>query len=145
MESPNVPTYEELRSENSRLREQLANRPVNNGVQVQAIPAIDPLRKQYLAQGDELESLLWDNISSASLASGSSVLVWRDIIIPTRTCSEQFIAFDKEWNSWVHYGLEYPRFEEECDDFFVRRERGELLDHVDASWMAVYFSTLSVS
>lgn len=64
--------------------------------------------------------------------------------MPTQRCSEALVAYDKTWNSWVHYAVEYPQFEQECDVFMRDFQRGGLLDSVDPLWLAVYFAILSV-
>lgn len=92
----------------------------------------------------KLEAELWQSLSSASTTTHSSIQGWEDIILPSPECSRKLIAFDETWNSWVHYALEYPHFTEECDSFMDRVGEGLRPDEADVSWMAVYFSVLSV-
>ncbi|EMT68921.1 hypothetical protein FOC4_g10005016 [Fusarium odoratissimum] len=53
--------------------------------------------------------------------------------------------FDRTWNSWVHYALEYPQFKDECDHFVSSLEKVLALDKADVSWLALYFSVLSTA
>jgi hypothetical protein len=103
--------------------------------------------RKYRPDHDEegLEDRLWDSLSAASIGTGSTVTSWADIVLPDRNCSKQLIAYDRKWNSWVHYAVEYPRFENECDSFIFAIEAGSTIETQNASWMAVYFSVLSVS
>jgi hypothetical protein len=77
--------------------------------------------------------------------SKSRVSDWADIILPNVECSRKLIEFDITWDSWVHYALEYPQFKDESDRFAGSLEAGLALDEADVSWLAVYFSVLSVS
>lgn len=70
---------------------------------------------------------------------------WGSIMMPSRRCSEQLVEFDRIWNSWVHYALEYPVFENECDEFYAALEKGGALEEYDPAWLAVYFAVLCVS
>jgi hypothetical protein len=103
-------------------------------------------RKHRSDHDDEgLEDKLWDSLSAASIGIGSTVTTWADVILPDRNCSKQLIAYDRKWNSWVHYAVEYPKFEKECDSFISAIEAGSAIKTQNPSWMAVYFSVLSVS
>jgi hypothetical protein len=63
---------------------------------------------------------------------------------PSRRTSERLVEYDRVWNSWVHFALEYPQFEQECNDCILALEDGVSLESLDAAWMAVYFSVLCV-
>lgn len=104
------------------------------------------LRQSNKVEHDDegLEAQLWEILSAKSTRTVSSVLTWDDIVLPSAACSEQLIAYDKSWNSWVHYAVEYPRFQEECNSFSAAMERGVAIEETDPSWTAVYFSVLSV-
>jgi hypothetical protein len=93
----------------------------------------------------ELDDDLWESLASDSNIDRSSVSNWADIILPNANISKKLIEFDKTWNSWVHYALEYPQFKDECDSYVGGLEKGLPLDKADVPWLAVYFSVLSVS
>jgi len=93
----------------------------------------------------ELDEGLWESLASESNIDRSSVLNWADIILPDEDTSKKLVDFDRTWNSWVHYALEYPQFKDECDYFVGSLEKGLALDKADVSWLALYFSVLSVS
>ncbi|KAL2206099.1 hypothetical protein CC79DRAFT_845803 [Sarocladium strictum] len=90
---------------------------------------------------DPLEDALWEDFASTSLTR-STVLQWDDIMPPSRRTSERLVEYDRVWNSWVHFALEYPQFEQECNDYILALEDGVSLESLDAAWMAVYFSVL---
>jgi hypothetical protein len=93
---------------------------------------------------DGLERRLWDNLASSLPARRSIVSEWSDIVLPSKESSEHLIAYDERWHSWVHYALEYPQFRHECESFTAAISNGTPLEQADPSWMAVYFSVISV-
>lgn len=93
----------------------------------------------------ELDDGLWESLASESNIDRSSVLNWADIILPDEDTSKKLVEFDRTWNSWVHYALEYPQFKDECDHFVDSLKKALALDKADVSWLALYFSVLSVS
>jgi hypothetical protein len=145
-----LPTYEELRHENKRLQEEInslraENKLLINSKAASELPGLSLRRARGVEYDNEgLEEKLWESLAAASAASRSSVSNWDDIILPNAGCSKQLVAYDKVWNSWVHYALEYPSFEEECTSFTAAMDRGLLLEEADPSWIAVYFSVLAV-
>ncbi|KAH6696781.1 hypothetical protein F5X68DRAFT_226189 [Plectosphaerella plurivora] len=74
--------------------------------------------------------------------AGSWVHDWSDIVLPTSRISDELVAFDEIWNSWVHYALEYPVFRQECQDFARNVQGIGKLEAVDPFWLSVYFSVL---
>ncbi|KAK1687495.1 hypothetical protein BDP55DRAFT_630687 [Colletotrichum godetiae] len=70
---------------------------------------------------------------------------WSTIDIPCRKSSELLIAYDKKWNSWVHYALEYPEFEREHAHFMNSLESGAILSDCDPGWLSVYFSVITAA
>lgn len=146
-----IPTYEELSSETQRLRNELdvlrsqANSPVPSPrKRPLLIPSASSKRFPVKGSAHELlEKRLWDDCASSM--NRSSVTSWNDIILPTRSVSERLVSFDKTWNSWVHYAVEYPQMSNECNDFLNLLEQGTPLNETDPAWLAVYFSILSVS
>ncbi|KAL2851130.1 hypothetical protein BJY01DRAFT_245071 [Aspergillus pseudoustus] len=148
-DAPHIPTHEDLNHENQRLRLELeALRAQNSQVDGTSVesPSVWP-KRQHRSDHDEegLEDRLWKSLSAASTATRPAVSHWTDIVLPSRACSEQLIAYDKTWNSWVHYAVEYPRFENECNGFISAMEAGSPIERQDPSWMAVYFSVLSAA
>ncbi|KAF4961216.1 hypothetical protein FGADI_453 [Fusarium gaditjirri] len=93
----------------------------------------------------ELDDGLWESLATESNIDRSSVLNWADIILPDADTSKKLVEFDRTWNSWVHYALEYPQFKDECDHFVSSLEKGLALDKADVSWLALYFSVLSTA
>lgn len=145
------PTYVELSHENQRLRQEIETIRTEKERLTEDLGAsksapIWPRRARSVEHDDEgLEERLWESLSAVSTTAGSSVSTWDDVVLPSTACSEQLIAYDKTWNSWVHYAVEYPRFQEECTTFIIAVGRGLALEKADPSWMAVYFSVLSVT
>ncbi|KAF3388726.1 hypothetical protein F1880_003615 [Penicillium rolfsii] len=146
-----LPSYKELSYENKRLKEEIdclraENKQLFEKNAASESPGLSLRRSRSVEHDDEgLEEKLWDSLAAASAASRSSVSNWDDIVLPNAACSEKLVAYDKVWNSWVHYALEYPRFEQECTSFIAAVERGFSLEEADPSWMAVYFSVLAAA
>ncbi|CAG9953574.1 unnamed protein product [Clonostachys rosea f. rosea IK726] len=138
-DSPDLLTYDELRAENQRLRDEIE---LLKRQQVSCSPSSrgEKLRRS-LGNDDELEKRLWKLVSASSPASPTAT-DWGSIMMPSRRCSEQLVEFDRIWNSWVHYALEYPTFENECDEFYAEFEKGGALEDYDPAWLAVYFAVL---
>ncbi|KAL2833346.1 hypothetical protein BDW59DRAFT_156847 [Aspergillus cavernicola] len=141
--APHIPTYEELSVENQRLRQEAEHLRSDHGRIIQHWPSWKSARAEHDEEG--LEDRLWDSLSAAWTATGSSVSTWDDVVLPSPACSDQLIAYDKMWNLWAHYAVEYPRFQEECNNFMTAVERGLSLEKADPSWMAVYFSVISAA
>lgn len=141
-DSPGFLTYDELKAENQRLRDEIE---LLKRQQVSSSPTLpgEKLRRS-LGNDDELEKRLWKLVSASSLASPTATS-WGSVVMPSRRCSEQLVEFDRVWNSWVHYALEYPAFEIECDHFYAELEKGCALEDYDPAWLSVYFAVLCVS
>ncbi|KAI8649210.1 Zn(2)-C6 fungal-type domain-containing protein [Fusarium keratoplasticum] len=146
-DGPHVLTYEELRRENQRLRREISVLRAERGElpQSNARPVtLESIKEFQYSNG--LEEQLWQSISTTpETRASSTILHWNDIILPSPACSDRLIAYDRIWNSWVHYALEYPHFGNECTVFMGSMEENSSLDKADASWMAVYFSVLSTA
>ncbi|KAF3800101.1 hypothetical protein GCG54_00015480 [Colletotrichum gloeosporioides] len=71
---------------------------------------------------------------------------WDEITLccPDLEASEQLIAYDKKWNSWVHYALEYPTFQEEHSKFMFAVNNGTLLSDCDPAWLSLYFGVITI-
>lgn len=148
-DNPHTSTYEELSRENKRLRKQL---DALSGSSCER-PS-DPERGRRHAAAhvrnvdddpDGLERRLWRGVSSIARSTKSVVSSWMDVMVPGRACSDGLVAYDKTWNSWVHYALEYPRFQDECNAFMDAAETDSAaLARSDPGWLAVYFSALAV-
>ncbi|KAF2832853.1 hypothetical protein CC86DRAFT_277466 [Ophiobolus disseminans] len=153
-DAPHVPTYEELNSENERLRQEVEALKAQIFGSSSILSShdlaghtMDPLlRKRQIDQDEEgLEQKLWDSLASVLPATKPVVSSWDDIVLPTRSCSEFLVDYDEKWNSWVHYALEYPHFRVECDGFMTAMANGIPIEYADISWMAVYFSVMSAA
>lgn len=98
-------------------------------------------QKQALAHGDSFEELLdpCQDENAEVTVSG-----WEDIIVPSVECSRRLIAYDRIWNSWVHYAVEYPHFEADHEEFLTKLDGVSSLREIDPVWLAIYFSVLSV-
>lgn len=83
----------------------------------------------------DMRQRLWESLSAASTTAGSSVSTWDDVLLPCTACSEQLIAYDKTWSSWVHCAVEYPGFWEECTTFIIAVDRGLALENADPQWL----------
>lgn len=140
-------TYEELSRENQRLRREISVFRAERGELPQSNQKPVTLgRIKEFQYSNGLEEQLWQSIcTTPETRASSTILHWKDIILPNPACSDQLIAYDRIWNSWVHYALEYPHFSNECTVFMGSMEENSSLDKADASWMSVYFSVLSVS
>ncbi|CAI6101340.1 unnamed protein product [Clonostachys chloroleuca] len=138
-DSPGFLTYDELKAENQRLRDEIE---LLKRQQVSSSPTLpgEKLRRS-LGNDDELEKRLWKLVSASSPASPTAT-GWGSVVMPSRRCSEQLVEFDRVWNSWVHYALEYPAFEIECDHFYAELEKGCALEDYDPAWLSVYFAVL---
>ncbi|KPM38277.1 hypothetical protein AK830_g8283 [Neonectria ditissima] len=139
-----MPSYQELLEENQRLRNALG--AANSTALDRPGPSVPTRRRkpQHLLENpDVLERMLLE--SSSPPSQTHEKLDWAHIILPGRECSEALVAFDKKWNSWVHYALEYPTFEHEHEEFMVSLEDGATLSELDAAWLSVYFSVLSAA
>ena len=156
-DDPQQPTYEDLKRENEHLKGELATLQAHQAtfrLQLLSIPETDKniidswqhqqWKRSFDEDQDGLDRRLWDTLASEPQTIDSQVTTWDDIIMPTQSCSDQLIDYDRKWNSWVHYALEYPRFRDECDDFTAAMVNGASLPQLDPLWLAVYFSVLSV-
>ena len=154
-ENPQLPTYDELRRDNERLRyevEAIRAQERSTPQSQQASPITHDKETSHWSprnncldeDADGLERKLWDSMSSDHPVAIPAMASWSDIILPSHSCSEKLIDYDEKWNSWVHYALEYPRFRYECDSFMSSIASGISLDQTDPFWLAVYFSVLSV-
>lgn len=138
---------EALLQENERLRQQLAY--LSNQVATRDLDANSPLDTTLPRKNlpipedtqDAFESVLHSNSYQTRQMSCKS---WRDVLVPTRACSYRLIAHDKIWNSWVHYAVEYPRFEEEHVKFREALDSGVPLQDMDYLWLAIYFAVIAV-
>ncbi|KAF5636159.1 hypothetical protein F52700_5473 [Fusarium sp. NRRL 52700] len=148
-DGPQTPTYQELKEENDRLRREILVLKSRQDRQ----PPIDLTKNQRFENSladieyapGELDDDLWKSLASESNIDESPVSNWADIILPDADVSKRLVEFDRTWNSWVHYALEYPQFKDECDHFVSSLEKGLALDKADVSWLALYFSVLSTA
>jgi hypothetical protein len=154
-DGPGVPTYEDLKDENERLRREISmirtqghNRKTSVSTEAESLPSgtlRHPSSKQPFDQDEDgLEQQLWDSLSSSVPLTKTIVYDWSNIVTPSQACSERLIAYDEQWNSWVHFALEYPNFQYECERFIATAKSGVQPEETDLSWLAVYFSVLSV-
>ncbi|KAI7767342.1 hypothetical protein LZL87_013091 [Fusarium oxysporum] len=148
-DGPETPTYQELKEENDRLRREIMTLKSRQDRQTTIYLAQAQLFENSLDDVEytpgELDDGLWESLASESNIDRSSVLNWADIILPDADTSKKLVEFDRTWNSWVHYALEYPQFKDECDHFVSSLEKGLALDKADVSWLALYFSVLSTA
>lgn len=128
-----APTYDDLLRENQELKLALshANPSATNTYR---LPSTD--------KGDAWEKLIFSELQPSAAAIQVS---WPNPPLPSRELSSRLLHHDKLWNSWVHYGLQYPRFEHEHESFWDGLETGGSLDDCDPFWLAIYFAVLSTS
>ncbi|KAK1635664.1 hypothetical protein BDP81DRAFT_376380 [Colletotrichum phormii] len=137
-----LPTYDELVQENQRLRMALES-------SAQVRPTSDSLlRKPRTAQKllechDPLEEMVFKSPALSQVSRHGQG--WSTIDVPCRKSSELLIAYDKKWNSWVHYALEYPEFEREHAHFMDSLESGTILSDCDPGWLSVYFGVITAA
>lgn len=91
---------------------------------------------------DIFERHLFENVQQAPFHSSFDP---ECILLPTRGCSMKFVDHDKTWNSWVHYAVQYPDFDQEHDLFWEKLETGTPIEDIDPSWLGLYFAVLTVS
>ncbi|KAK1701587.1 uncharacterized protein BDZ83DRAFT_645633 [Colletotrichum acutatum] len=136
-----LPTYDELVQENQRLRTALEASHVR--------PTSDlSLRRPRTAQKllechDPLEEMVFKSPSFSQVSRHHRG--WSTVDVPCRKSSELLIAYDKKWNSWVHYALEYPEFDGEHTQFMDNLEKGTVLSDCDPGWLSVYFSVITAA
>ncbi|KAH9905254.1 hypothetical protein F4778DRAFT_769930 [Xylariomycetidae sp. FL2044] len=134
-------SYEELIQENARLKQALSR--TEGG---RASPNCQRLTKTLFQpiyeEHDYYENLLFEASASHHSVGAMSM---QQILLPSRECSNGLIAHDREWNSWVHYALEYPAFELEHSQFMDRIDAGASFEDIDSSWLAVYFSVITAA
>ncbi|KAH6889333.1 hypothetical protein B0T10DRAFT_487782 [Thelonectria olida] len=139
-----MPSYQELLEENKRLRNALA--AANSEALDRPEPSLPtrPKKPQHLLESpDALEQMLLESPPSAY--ESYQKLDLAHIVVPSRECSNALVAYDKKWNSWVHYALEYPIFEHEHEEFMDSLDNGATLSDLDPAWLSVYFSVLSAA
>jgi len=90
---------------------------------------------------DILERYLFDNVQQASVRVNFDHTC---IAFPMQDCSAKLIDHDKTWNSWVHYAVQYPEFDQEHELLWEKLEAGTPADQIDPAWLALYFAVLAV-
>ncbi|TEA21744.1 putative transcription factor lepB [Colletotrichum sidae] len=141
-DASDTPTYEDLMRENERLRDELATK--THVAPIVSQPLLRPRKPQHLLEcHDVLEEMVFD--SSLLPQSTKRILDWDEIQLPNQKSSQRLIAYDQKWNSWVHYALEYPQFDQEHDHFMQSLGRGKSIKDWDPSWLSVYFSVITAA
>lgn len=138
-----APTYQDLVRENERLRNALSIRTSVH--HTPNSPLLKPRKPQRLLEcHDVLEEMVFD--PGQRPKSSGRMSSWEEITscCPDQEASKQLIAYDKTWNSWVHYALEYPNFQEEHSKFMGALKNGDLLSDYDPAWLSLYFSVITV-
>lgn len=132
-ELPTAPSYDDLLRENQDLKLSLGQIKLSAPYTSSASSAID--------------SPSWEKYVYSELKSSTAGIEvsWSNIILPSRQLSLRLLHHDKLWNSWVHYGLQYPQFEQEHEDFWSGLEAGGLIQDCDPSWLALYFAVLTTA
>lgn len=138
-------TSEALLQEIDRLREEIsALRYSHESTPCSSCMTPDSRRSRQSQESDSIEDAFWSSLELKTDILGPQVSNWDDVILPSRALSNHLIAYDRMWNSWVHYAVEYPRFQQQCDDFMDATEGGLPLCDYDPFWKAVYFSLICV-
>ncbi|KAH7368685.1 hypothetical protein B0T11DRAFT_277483 [Plectosphaerella cucumerina] len=140
------PSTQELQDEVVRLRGELDALTRTHGASntsSRQSPLAWRSRKQLLS--DPLEEVLLQSIASSTAVSKPRIHGWSDIILPNSRISDELIAFDEVWNSWVHFALLYPVFRQECRNFSRDVQDISKIETVDPFWLSVYFSVLCAS
>ncbi|KAI7780516.1 hypothetical protein LA080_015917 [Diaporthe eres] len=131
------PSYGELAEENARLRAALGGGPGAVAQTRDAPPPPGRRAQPVFEEYNEYERLLLGSFGSPKPTPSMNL---ESIILPSRACSHGLVAYDKEWNSWVHYAVEYPEFEQQHDQFMDHLQAGGSLADMDPFWLAIYFS-----
>jgi hypothetical protein len=132
-ETGTAPSYNDLLRENQELKLALshANPSLSHSHHLR------PLEEWYT-----WEKLVFTDLQPS--ATGME-LSWPDIPLPSRELSLRLLCHDRLWNSWVHYGVQYPQFEDEHAAFWDNLEAGTALTEIDPFWLAIYFAILSTA
>ncbi|KAL2291225.1 hypothetical protein FJTKL_13861 [Diaporthe vaccinii] len=136
------PSYGELAEENARLRAALGGGPGAVAQTRDAPPPPGRRAQPVFEEYNEYERLLLGSFGSPKPTPSMNL---ESIILPSRACSHGLVAYDKEWNSWVHYAVEYPEFEQQHDQFMDHLQAGGSLADMDPFWLAIYFSVITAS
>ncbi|KZL75557.1 C6 zinc finger domain-containing protein (nucleus protein) [Colletotrichum tofieldiae] len=132
-----MPTYDELAEENRRLKALVAA-PAHD------VSKRKPARRLSMLEcHDPLEEIVFSPAPSSNL--GERRRCWDHLSAPCRETSEYLVGYDKKWNSWVHYALEYPAFDHEHARFLASLEAGGALRDYDPAWLSVYFSVITAA
>ncbi|KAK4946419.1 hypothetical protein LTR10_014618 [Elasticomyces elasticus] len=129
-----VPTYDELLADNERLKSVTTARCSRS-----LSPLTPRLKEDY--DCDFLERYLFENVQQVLNPSNFDA---QQIIFPSRDCSNKLINYDKTWNSWVHYAVQYPEFDQEHDLLWELSAIGIPPDQTEPGWLALYFAVLAV-
>ncbi len=125
-------TYQDLLLENLALRAQV-HAATPNTTESQSMNEDD-----VFVLDDTIESFgvhLFDSLTYKHLPC--TVTTYEDVEFPTRKQSDYLILQARERISWIHYALH--------DEFWNRNEGHSARLAYDPAWLAIYFSTLSVS
>ncbi|KZL80790.1 nucleus protein [Colletotrichum incanum] len=137
-----MPTYDELAQENQRLRASITA-PTHN-VSKRKPVATKPARSLPMLEcHDPLEEIVFSPVPSSNLRKRRRC--WDHLSVPCRETSEYLVGYDKKWNSWVHYALEYPAFDDEHAQFLASLEAGGALRDCDPAWLSVYFGVITAA
>ena len=136
---PDLPSYDALTRENQRLKAELqAEKDLSRPKSVRRG------RPKILESDEVFEEILFQRCARVTPSTASRRLDWSSVTLPNSVCSQQLVEYDRIWNSWVHYAIEYPQFGEEHQRFLALLQQGLPLEQTDVPWLAVYFSVLCV-
>ncbi|KAI7280401.1 hypothetical protein KC345_g4789 [Hortaea werneckii] len=127
--------YAELVAENEKLRRSLSQVV---GGSMSALWSQNAILSRHSRSAEEA---LFDATASRKR---DDTMSWDQITVPTKSVSDSLIAHDEVWNSWVHYATNHQAFATQHDAFFAERKEGRALQTTQPSWLALYFSVLSV-
>ena len=134
-----VPSYEDLIYENLILKAQL-NRSSAATSPTPSTTSIEPFVLDDNVE--ELEHYLFQSLHGQN--RNSSVNGFEDVVFPSQEESIVLIHRAQQWISWVHFALHHPTFEEEHATFWTSCATPSQRLSYDPSWLAIYFSLLSV-
>lgn len=127
--------YAELVAENERLRRSLSQFV---GGSMRALWSQNAMLGRHSCSAEEA---LFDATASHKR---DNMMSWDQISVPIKSVSDSLIAHDERWNSWVHYAINHQAFTTQHDTFFADLKEGRALQSTQPSWLALYFSVLSV-
>lgn len=131
------PTYDQLVKEVFGLRAELTRQRIfsypKNDI-ITPVPLDDTI--------EQMEQRLLKSTRSTDRVN--TVEQTKDILAPSRKCSEFLLAHGEAWISWMHFALHSPTFALEHREFWDKGGHLQPQSKDQLLWLAIYFSYLCV-